>query len=396
MSSLPPYFLPRDNQYLFRDSTGRIVKAFNWLNPSLDSLTKYFKNLEVNTLKKQDNINNKLSLEDKILNRNYFLVAKIPNFDGPPSIQYNHDPQVRTLDENVGLINRSGELVVPYSYKDLKPIGDYFLAYKKDKIGIIDSQNNILVPITFDRHQVETNSLHTFWLDNACQGIFDFNPSEFSLLNGYQAIDYIEGLVKYGYTPVQKDGKYGLINSHFEEVIPVIYDEMKNYIHLGYFKVKKEKFYGFVDTTGNVIIPIKYLKIGAIFLDDRIWFTNKEGKYGFLDRNGKEIIAAQYDFVTNFYVNKAIVYKDGFAAFIDKKGNLLTDYKYKQAQYQREQFVVTNKDGDVGLLNAQLKEIIPCQYKRIHEAVGAKKYYWWAILPNGEQHKYKKEGERIN
>jgi len=400
-STLPPYVLPKDNEYFFRDSSGRIVKTFNHQKPSLDTLTNIFRDLQVNSFRDSTNSNSleehlkQELVENQFLNKAYFLVAKIPQIGSYIFHRY-HNHQFETLEDNVGLINRSGELVVPYLYKKLEPVGSYFLAYQKDKIGIINSKNEIIVPIAFDYYKIETNNLYTFWKEKKCLGVFKVNTSNFITLKGYQALDYLRGLEKYGFAQVQKNGKYGLINKHFEEVIPVIYDKMKNYSHLGYCKVKKEGFYGFLDTTGNVIIPIQYPKIGDIFLEDRIWFTNDEGKYGFLDRSGKEIISAQYDHTTNFYVNKTVVFKNGLAAFINKKGDLLTAYQYKQVQYRREQFVVTNIAGYIGVLNPQLKEIVPCLYKRIHGAIGSKKSYWLAILKNEEQHEYTKEGKRIN
>jgi hypothetical protein len=399
--SLPLYISPKDNEYFFRDSSGRIVKAFNRLNPSLDSLTNFFRALLVNSYQstsKNESSNDLLAEEapvDLILNKEYFLVAKVPQIGSLGRLDH-YNPPDRTLENNVGLINRSGDLIIPYSYKSLNPLGNYFVAYQKDKVGLINAQNKVLVPIKFDYYKPETRNLYTFWKEEKCFAVFDLKSSKLIPLNGYDRLRYFEGLEKHGVVQVYKNGKYGLINKHFEEVIPLIYDEMKNYAHLGYCKVRKEGLYGFLDTTGHEMIPLLYPKIGDIFLNHRIWFANKEGKYGFLDSSGKEIIAAQYDRASNFYVDKAIVHKDGFASFIDKNGNLLIDYQYKQAQYQREQFVVTNEAGYVGLLNAELKEIISCKYKRISQAVGAKKYYWSAILENDTVHKYTKKGEQIN
>jgi hypothetical protein len=400
-SSLPPYVLSKDNEYFFRDSSGRIVKTFNRLKPSLDTLTSVFRDLQVNSFRDSSNnksleqhLNQEL-VENQFLNKDYFLVAKVPRIESS-GLHYYHNYQLETLEDNVGLINRSGDLTVPYSYKKLEPIGDYFLAYQKDKVGIINAQNEIIVPIIFDSYKMETDNLYTFWKEKKCFGVFQLNTSNFILIKGYEALNYLRGLEEYGFAQVRKNGKYGLVNKRFETIIPIIYDEMKNYSHLGYCRVKKEGSYGFLDTTGNVIVPIQYPKIGDIFLEDRIWFANKEGKYGFLDRNGKEIISAQYDYTTNFYVDKTMVFKDGLAAFINTKGELLTAYQYKQVQYRREQFVVTNIAGYTGVLNSQLKEIVPCLYKRIHGAIGSEKSYWLAVLKNETHHEYTKEGKRIN
>jgi hypothetical protein len=57
---------------------------------------------------------------------------------------------------------------------------------------------------------------------------------------------------------------------------------------------------------------------------------------------------------------------------------------------------VTNTAGYIGVLNQQLKETVPCQYQKIHYAIGSEKYYWSAILKNDKTHKYTKEGNRIN
>ena len=405
MSSLPPYGAMPDNIYLFRNASGKIIKAFN-IDIELDTLTAHFATIKTNT--KQNDITNNQALfglgngESDYVNDKYWVVYKEQGLH--PTSRYTGESLPKQKENDAGLIDRRGEQVIPYMYADLIPIKDNFFAFRKGKVGVINTQNEVIAPLLFDDYRHEGDHLYTFWLDKKCQGIYEATKGAFKILEGYEEIQHISHLNKYPYMQVKKKGKYGLMNKDFELVIPAIYEDLRNYSQ-GYCKVKKDSFYGFLDTNNQVMIPVKYPTLGAIFMNERVWYTNAEGQYGFLDRKGNVIISAQYEEVVPFYITKAAVKKNGKWAFIDSGGQLLTPFKYQYISYDHgayyrkgEQFIVFEGPNKGGVLNQQLEVVVPLEYRSVYyrdESNGRKKEYWEATTIKDKEHHYTKEGKRI-
>ena len=53
---------------------------------------------------------------------------------------------------------------------------------------------------------------------------------------------------------MEKDGKYGFIDTTGKEVAPCQYDDAESFSE-GFARVEKDGKYGFIDTTGKVVIP---------------------------------------------------------------------------------------------------------------------------------------------
>ena len=91
---------------------------------------------------------------------------------------------------------------------------------------------------------------------------------------------------------IEKDGKQGLINRNWEEVIPCIYDELDYYREK--ISVKLGNLWGVIDKSGKIILPIEYHDILAMY-GDVFWcaknWTEADGPtdYVLLDSSGKEL-----------------------------------------------------------------------------------------------------------
>jgi len=57
---------------------------------------------------------------------------------------------------------------------------------------------------------------------------------------------------------VQKDGKYGIVDSKGNIIAPTIYDEPIYFINEKVAKISKNKKYGVIDKKGRVIVPVIY------------------------------------------------------------------------------------------------------------------------------------------
>ncbi len=112
---------------------------------------------------------------------------------------------------------------------------------------------------------------------------------------GAKKSDYEYGLRIDGAT----GGKYGFLNRKGEEVIPLIYDDARDF-SAGAALVMKGGKWGFVDRTGKEFIPLVYYEARNFVEGLAAVQKDKDGKWGFIDKSGKEIIAAQFDKTSGF------------------------------------------------------------------------------------------------
>lgn len=111
--------------------------------------------------------------------------------------------------------------------------------------------------------------------------------------------DYTEEIKKYdfignfseGYAVVEKDGQYGYINHHGEEIIELKYDHAKSFDN-GYAIVMKDNQYGFINEDGVEITELKYDY--ADFRKDYGVARKKNDEYVFINQDGEEVTEIEY------------------------------------------------------------------------------------------------------
>lgn len=214
-----------------------------------------------------------------------------------------------------GIIDSQGELVVPCIYNRIEKIYIYtslLPVEKEGKWGYLDIKNNWNKIIT-------------------CQYDVAYNFS-----------NYFD--IKAGIAQVQLNGKWGYINYLGQDIIPFKYEDFKsinsneglmssiisdlskssiNFIH-GFISAKFNGKWGVIDSIGNTIIPFKYDEISFNNNTDDYIIVKLNNKVGWLDRKTyKEIIPCLYDNIDYFSNNK-----DFIRVKLDEKYGLL-DKSYK-------------------------------------------------------------------
>lgn len=165
---------------------------------------------------------------DYFRDNNFLLVAT--DFD---SYNYNFEAN-EDIKTNYGVINKALDLIVPIEYGKIELYNNLFLLYNSEKSekteiedekfssvvshhsilggkwGISDSKHNILIPFIYD------------WID------FIQNKDIFLVNNG-GIMTYLEQLGDgRGYWWIE-GGKWGIINSNNEILVPVIYSKINRY-----------------------------------------------------------------------------------------------------------------------------------------------------------------------
>ncbi|MEO1262792.1 MAG: WG repeat-containing protein [Bacteroidota bacterium] len=169
-----------------------------------------------------------------------------------------------------------------YEYQELKRIDHRLLLAKKNNLfGIINFENEVKVPIAFDKIESNNWGRLRVWQQGKC-GIYNFKgqvflPVEYDNINT-QAIYTNDMKVKTVYI-VEKEGKFGAYNKNGDLFIPLMYDHIELFLSQ-YFVLKKGKKYGVLSMEGKVSSDFNFSEIDFRYsFDHRIIKTkNKKGK----------------------------------------------------------------------------------------------------------------------
>lgn len=194
---------------------------------------------------------------------------------------------------------------------------------------------------------------------------------------------------------VEVDEYYGLINFRGDTVIPIIYDEIGEFSD-GLIYAGKDGQYGYFDIEGKKKTPFIYQtafdfqnnkaiikengKYGVInvlgqpvlqpiyewiFSDSIYYVVKHQSKYGLISFNGDTLLPLEYDAISRFYDNRAIIAKEGTFQYIDGKSEIVIKEKFSfdestlnYSQFHNG-FARIMIDGKVGIIDINGKRVFP-------------------------------------
>lgn len=114
-------------------------------------------------------------------------------------------------------------------------------------------------------------------------------------------------------------GKYGLINTKGEIVLPVEYDEIMNFdqIDRSRWMIKKDSLWGLIDDKARVVVVPRY--------EDMKYYhgyatVSKNKKWGLINKRGKEVIPLENDSIAYISDGSYYVVKEGSSMFLNARG----------------------------------------------------------------------------
>lgn len=150
----------------------------------------------------------------------------------------------------------------------------------------------------------------------------------------YSYIDYDKISGSKGFADVMCDGKYGLIDVYFNEIVPCINSSKVLKSTYGswseYNIICVSGAYGVIDENATQVVPCQY---SSIKVDGNRLVVKKGGKMGLLSLAGKEIMPCDYDDVQN---------SNGY--YLCKRNNLW------------------------GVYTSDFQELYPCQFQKVNFA----------------------------
>lgn len=203
------------------------------------------------------------------------------------------------------------------------------------------------------------------------------------------------GNFKYGFAPVSKNNRYGIINTKLEQILSCEYEYIEP-LSAKRFKFKKDNQWGVVDSCGNIIIDSKYISI-CRETEDLIKVQNRnctDACYGLYNEDGnliiqdqcKNIASVEYEkqiFIIATINSKQGVYNDKGYKIIPliydrielKEGYFMCHLEYPSSYYyfQNRQIKSTNKYNIKGeqllALNEKQTFVVPAEYDLAYPTV---------------------------
>lgn len=203
--------------------------------------------------------------------------------NGKYSITINRDNKYGVIDSN-----KTNILENKYSYIEYA-FDNYFIVSLDEKTGIVDGNNNIIIPIEKDIVQN---------------------------IRGTNTIQVINS----------SDNTFELYNKKMEKVSTQT--DARIYIKDNYIEIASANNIEYFDFDGNK------QEAKNIFTENKIFAQQKDGKWGYVDKNGNTVVEFKYEMATD-------INKYGFGAFkldgkwgvIDQNGNVIKEATYDLDQY---------------------------------------------------------------
>lgn len=266
----------------------------------------------------------------------------------------------------------------------------YFLAFRDNKYGVIDSQGNTVVDANYDKIAIPNPRKAVFICSNEGdekntilnekkERIFENydNVEEIGLEGLITSLPYEKSVLKY-----KENGKYGLIDFDGNKIVKATYEEIKGLKYKeGELLAKLDGKYGVINIKGAKIINFDYDNIEAdkYYTEGEkhkksgyiICITTKEGyRYGYISNKGTKMLDPIYNDVKRVTDIKGediyiIASKNGQYGLLKNKEELI-DFKYQAIEYNdANNLLIINKGTKYGVRTLTGKEIVPIDYKTI-------------------------------
>jgi hypothetical protein len=219
---------------------------------------------------------------------------------------------------NVGLINRSGQIVVPPSYRKVEATpNEGFRVLKFPEWTVLTAENKSLRTYSYDfLRPIDEKSFKVVANEREWVMLEDETPLT-SPQNSHLG-EFMAGLAAY-----TRQGKQGAVNAFGKEILPPAYDSV--YVGVPFIwakeKIGTEAGWSLFDTLGVKKTVFLYEEITA--WDGRLFPIKRKGYWGWMERTGHEVIPCVYEEITTFFHQKAVVKWRGMWGIIDRSGNWL-------------------------------------------------------------------------
>lgn len=285
------------------------------------------------------------------------------------------------LNGKEGYINENGLLLFKrgsiQSYVNYDMIYDrvdgFFTCCKSEKKGVIDCNENIIVPCKYYSISEFENDLAIISVLFEHFENYDFKQNEWIYEDKY---------------------KYGIIDNKGHEVVPCEFDEILPFT-CGLSRFKENNKFGFFNNKGEVVLTpdfivatqfINNLAVIRIndknliinqygesqilktydyisFLNDTLFNVGIKGKFGIIDGREKTILETNFDSISDFSIyGTSVVRRNGKYGIVDTKGQIVIPMDYESLENFNDELAAFSLGTNYGFINLKNEVVIPPIY----------------------------------
>lgn len=203
-------------------------------------------------------------------------------------------------------------------YNNAFPLSSAYLAEKKAKATAENAELSRKKAV--EAANIKAEAAFTIFTENDKSGIKN-QAGDIVIQPRYDDIDKFELRRISTLVKVRLHNKHGVIDKkQGKEIIAPQYDDIRATSALGIIALKDGKW-GVIDTLNNVIVPFEYEKTW-IYDENGMMCVQKNNKHGFIDRKGKVVVPLIYSNIIPYFKDgKVRGVRDGVHYYIDEKGN---------------------------------------------------------------------------
>ncbi len=210
-----------------------------------------------------------------------------------------------------GVINKSGELLLPIDYDSIEISGSHLLVSLNGKFGVINKYLEYIIQPSFDRGSY-ISGFFSFGIGKEkvilnSKGTELFRSNNFDSVRPFNSKFMVVGI----------DAKFGILTFSKDLIIPYEYSFI-SHCENGYAFLSRKGKFGFVNGNLEEIVPLKY--DGAYFFSDGLASVRKGENWGAINSNDVPIIPFQYDNFLEFDRSLSIASNHNGTFYIDIEG----------------------------------------------------------------------------
>ncbi len=292
---------------------------------------------------------------------------------------------IAETNKQFGVINSQDKILIPFEFDEILHLNNPkdstkwlitpFCKVRKNNFwGVRDTFNSEMIPCQYGQISLKANKNKIYFLlqSNNLLGIMNFQQ-QILIPVLYQQIIFLNNTNKdsilYKFCLVQQNNLWGIIDTSNQLIISCEYNEIQFLPQEkeNFFLVKKNGLCGIFDENGQKIIPIKYKEIS--FLGKNIFIAKTTNVFGYFSKNGELIFDGEG---TNFKP-----FRNGFAAvyfeemqkwnFINKNGRIISEEGFENVKNFSCNVAPVQKNGAWGVIDTMGNFLISPQFDTISE-----------------------------
>lgn len=261
-------------------------------------------------------------------------------------------------ENNYGYADNNGKIVIPLKFHAATNFSKGYAIVKTvhSTYSLINSAGDSILNGNFSNLEFISGTSLIKAKSNGFFGVLNLNGDTIVDFN----YDYI-GKISGNLVVIAKDGKYGYMNSMGKIVLLPKYNYTKeallwNEFDQGYAKyLRKEKF-GIIDTSGKEVVPAIFENIKE-YNPNGLFPVKKRGKWGYSNPKLALKIDYNYEVAEPFIKGKAIVKNDTAYGIISEDTEWLLQPIYSKVE-KLDDYYIIRKASLYGLVNDSLQTIL--------------------------------------